>query len=458
MRNIIAIMVSLLILQTATVLSAEPDSRLPRLKVSPDQRMLVTESGRPFFWLVDTAWELFHRLNRDDADRYLENRAKLGFTVVQAVALAEIGGLTVPNPYGHTPLHDNDPTQPNEDYFRHVDWIVKRANEQGIYVGFLPTWGDKWHYEPGVKTGIFTPENAELYGRWLGERYKDAGLVWILGGDRRIENERHRKVIAAMARGLRKGDGGSHLITFHPSGSRSSSEWFHQADWLDFNLIQSGHCATMKDAVSLLKRDYAKQPPKPSIDGEPRYEDIKKCFYKPNPGGRFTAKDVREIAYRQVFFGAFGHTYGHNSIWQMYDGTNGRCSPSSTTWQQALNAPGGAQMQYVKKLLLSRPLLGRVPAPELIQNGTGAATKGNGYCYIYLPAGEKVVVNVTSVLGPKLKTWWYNPQDGTTTFIGEIVNAGQREFIPPQLSKKRDWILVLDDAGKRYPSPGTTAK
>jgi hypothetical protein len=47
----------------------------PSLKVSENRRYLVTEKGEPFFWLGDTAWELFHRLNRDEADRYLRKRA-----------------------------------------------------------------------------------------------------------------------------------------------------------------------------------------------------------------------------------------------------------------------------------------------------------------------------------------------------------------------------------------------
>ena len=52
----------------------------PRLKVSDNHHFLVTENGTPFFWLGDTAWEIFHRLTREDAERYLENRAPLAFT------------------------------------------------------------------------------------------------------------------------------------------------------------------------------------------------------------------------------------------------------------------------------------------------------------------------------------------------------------------------------------------
>ena len=94
---------------------------LPQLKVSDNHRFLVTADGKPFFWLGDTAWELFHRLNREAVEVYLRNRAESRFTVIQAVVLAELDGLKDPNPYGHTSLMSNDPTKPNEEYFKHVD-------------------------------------------------------------------------------------------------------------------------------------------------------------------------------------------------------------------------------------------------------------------------------------------------------------------------------------------------
>jgi hypothetical protein len=64
------------------------ERELPRLRASENKRFLVTTAGRPLFWLGDTAWELFHRLDREQATRYLEDRARKGFTVIQAVALA----------------------------------------------------------------------------------------------------------------------------------------------------------------------------------------------------------------------------------------------------------------------------------------------------------------------------------------------------------------------------------
>src|SRR5438874_1468575 len=107
----------------------------PRLKVSDNHRFLVKDDGSPFFYLGDTAWELFHRLNREDAELYLRNRADKGFTVIQAVVLAEEDGLHDPNAYGQTPLIDDDPAKPNEAYFQHVDWIVNKAEELGLFIG-----------------------------------------------------------------------------------------------------------------------------------------------------------------------------------------------------------------------------------------------------------------------------------------------------------------------------------
>ena len=105
------------------------------MRISSNRRFLVHDDGAPFFYLGDTAWELFHRLTLDEAELYLRDRAAKGFTVIQAVVLAELDGLHDPNPYGHTPLKGDDPTRPDEDYFRHVDWVVDKAEEIIYEVG-----------------------------------------------------------------------------------------------------------------------------------------------------------------------------------------------------------------------------------------------------------------------------------------------------------------------------------
>src|SRR4026208_402762 len=115
MRNILRFLIVTILVITFGVTCFSQTSRQStgRLKVSENKRFLVKADGKPFFWLGDTAWELFHRLNREDADRYLDDRARQGFTVLQAVALAELDGLNDPNAYGHRPLIENDPMRPD---------------------------------------------------------------------------------------------------------------------------------------------------------------------------------------------------------------------------------------------------------------------------------------------------------------------------------------------------------
>ena len=63
----------------------------------PDGHYLQFADGTPFFWLGDTGWEHFHRLTRAAAAKYLDKRRNKGFTVIQAVVLAEFEGLRKPN-------------------------------------------------------------------------------------------------------------------------------------------------------------------------------------------------------------------------------------------------------------------------------------------------------------------------------------------------------------------------
>jgi len=443
---------------------------LPRLAVSENKRFLVQADGTPFFWLGDTAWELFHRLSREDAERYLRNRAERRFTVIQAVALAELDGLHAPNAYGERPLLDNDPTRPNEAYFAHVDWIVRKANSLGLYVGLLPTWGDKWNKKWGVGPEIFTPENAEAYGRWLGTRYKDAGVIWIVGGDRPIESDAHRAIVAATARGLRAGDGGAHLITFHPNGGHGSAEWFHDADWLDVNMRQNGHTPDFTGHYDKTRVDYDRTPTKPVLDGEPIYEDHPVAF-NAKQLGHSMASDVRRPLYWNLFTGAFGHTYGHHSVWQMWTPGRDPVNAPLMPWHEAIEQPGAAQMQHGRALMESRPFLTRVPDDGvLVESRVPTAMPGTGryhftatrdtagtYAMVYAPVGRPFRVRMSVITGARVKAWWFNPRTGEATIIGTFPNSGERTFTPPDAGEMIDWVLVLDDESRGYGAPGAPA-
>lgn len=432
------------------------------LRVSGDGRHLVHADGTPFFWLGDTAWELFHRLNREEADFYLEDRRSKGFTVIQAVALAELDGLTDPNPYGHTPLIGNDPARPDESYFRHVDYIVDRAAQKGMYVGLLPTWGDKFNKRWGVGPEVFNPENARAYGQFLGRRYRDRpNIIWVLGGDRIPEADGHFAIIRAMAEGIRAGDGGRHLITYHPMGGRSSSEFFHDDPWLDLNLHQSGHGKADIPNYQRTLADRELTPAKPVLDGEPRYEDHP-INWKPEEGW-FGEFDVRQAAYWSVLAGAAGHTYGDHNIWQMWQPGRKPISSARTPWRQAVGHPGSAQMGHLRRLFTSRPFHRLTPDQELIAGDPGSdgahqraarATDG-AYAVAYTPYGRPLGIQLDRLGAPSVRAHWFDPRTGAAREIGVLPGSGTHSFDPPgQEARGNDWVLVLDRADAALPAPG----
>ena len=443
------------------------DFKNGKLKVSDNHRFLVFENGKPFFYLGDTAWELFHRLSKADAEKYLENRRQKGYTVIQAVVLAELDGLNTPNTEGEKPLLNNDPTKPNEKYFAHVDWVIKKAEEKGIFIGLLPTWGDKWNKKWGEGPEIFDPINARTYGKTIGSRYKNSpNIIWILGGDRPVDSLVHKQIISEMALGIKEGDGGNHLISFHPPGGNGSAQYFHNEKWLDFNMRQNGHSMSYTDRYYMTANDYNLAPLKPVIDTEPIYEDHPINF-NPDQNGHSTSADVRRPLYWDLFSGACGHTYGHHSVWQMWSPDREPINRPLMPWNEAIDQPGAAQMVYGRLLMESRPFLTRIPDNSIIVTdrvpssipGAGSyqfvstRDQDGTYAMVYVPIGRKFSVRMDVIKG-KVVAWWYNPRNGKAKLIGKYANTGTRSFISPEPGENTDWILVLDDESKKYTAPG----
>ncbi len=436
---------------------------MAQLRVSDNQRFLVTNDNKPFFWLGDTAWELFHRLNREDAEKYLKDRADKKFTVIQAVVLAELDGLNTPNPYNEIPLENNDPTKPREAYFRHVDFVIDKAKELGLYIALLPTWGDKVFKDTwGVGPEIFTPANAKIYGRWLANRYKNrANIIWVLGGDRNPRNENDVAIWRAMAEGITEGVGGNDkaLITFHPQPNgledAGSARWFHNDPWLDFNMFQTGHCRE-NNVWDRIQVAYKKTPVKPVLDGETLYEDHPVCFNAKDLGTS-SAYDIRKHAYLDVFAGAFGHTYGCHDIWQMYTPERTAVNGPHYPWYEAINLPGASQMQYLRMLIESRPMLERIPDQSLITDARGAndrvqATRGKDYIFVYSAQGKSFEVKLPGNI-KQYQATWFDPRNGKTRDAGKIVGVERQVFTPPTSGYGQDWVLIVDDATKNYKQP-----
>jgi hypothetical protein len=427
--------------------------------ISDNHRYLL-KNGKPFFWLGDTGWELFHRLSKDDVDAYFKKRSEQGFTIVQAVVLAELNGLDSPNANGDRPLINNDPAKPNEAYFKFVDYIVDKANDYNMNIAMLPTWGDKVFKDRwGVGPEIFNTTNARQYGKWIGDRYKNkTNIIWVLGGDRLPRNANDIDIWNAMGEGIMEVTNNKAIISFHPQPCDSgSATWFHQESWLAFNMFQNGHCRDVAN-YNKIQLAYNLTPAKPVMDAEPAYEDHPVCFNVKDLGTS-NAYDVRKYAYLDLFSGAFGHTYGCHDIWQFYSTKHEPINGPHIYWQEALNLPGANQMQYVRKLIESHLMPERIPDQTLIKEKdlTPAqriqATRGDDYAFIYSAQGLPFTVYLDKIKGEVLHAYWYDPRNGKTTDIGNIKNEGEKKFDPPSKGYGHDWVLVIDDAAKNYKLP-----
>ena len=431
-----------------------------KLVVSQDKRFLQYEDGRPFFWLGDTGWLLFTQLTREQIQQYLQDRHNKGFNVVQVMVIHE---MPEENIYGENAFINNDFTLPKttnnqstqeeieHNYWNLIDFAIDEAFKNDIYLAMVPVWGSI------VKKGLFNIQNATTYISWLANRYKNKpNVIWMNGGD--IKGTINEKVFNTVGNTLKAIDS-NHLVTYHPFGRTSSAEWFHNANWLDFNMVQSGHKDYSQDSVGadnwkLITESYLKKPAKPIIDGEPAYEGIPHGLHDTTLP-YWNADDVRRYAYWSVFSGSFGHTYGNNSIMQFYhQSSKNKAYGVKKYWQDALNDSGTNQMQYLKKLILSRDFYSRKPAQEIVVDNHQkkyehvVATKGKDYIMVYTFTGKPFTIYTNCITSNSLKEYWYNPKNGNVFYKGKIVNQSKPQTFTPPVDRQKvnDWVLVLDDA------------
>ena len=439
-----------------------------RLMISSNNRYLQFENGSPFFWLGDTGWLVPQHLDRSEVEYYFNKCRRAGYNMVQIQVMDAVPSYNI---YGQQSLPygwDFTKADPEGEYsyWDHLDYIVRKAEQNGIYIGMVAIWGSQ------VQSGNINAEQAKAYGKFLAERYKNnPNIIWIMGGD--IQGDIHPEVWNALATSIKSIDN-KHLMTFHPRGRYTSAKWWSKASWMDFHTFQSGHRkygqrmgnkeypipdSTEEDNWMYVDSTWAYKPIKPVLDDEPSYEDIPKGLHDANEA-RWQDYDVRRYAYWSVFGGSCGHTYGHNAIMQMLKpgyptgyGSDGTVK----AWYQGLEDPGYNQMQYLSDLMLSFPYFERIPDQSIIVGKNGMkydrliATRGKDYLMVYNYNSNVMKIDLRKISGKKKLLWWFNPSDGAISFIGTADNT--IITMSPQIEKTdkiNDRVLIAIDAEKNY--------
>lgn len=434
------------------------------LQVSASGRYLQHADGTPFFWLGDTGWLMPERLNREEVEFYLEQCRRAGYNVVQVQTVNAVPAM---NCYGQSSMPDGFCFDAIDrkgvyGYWDHMDYIVRTAATKGIYIGMVCIWGGL------VKQGWMNEQEAQAYGTFLARRYQDdPNIVWIIGGD--IRGDVKTEVWTALATAIKSVDR-KHLMTFHPFGRTLSATWFNEADWLDFNMFQSGHRRygqlkgdgddTMQPGMEednwrYVQAAWAAVPAKPVLDAEPSYEGIPQGLHNPDEP-RWQAADVRRYAYWSVFAGACGHTYGNNSIMQFYRPGYSPAYGADKNWVEALNDEGFRQMQWLKRLMLAFPYFDRIPDQQLMagQNGERydrlVATRGKDYLLVYNHTARPMQIDVTRIEGDEKKAWWYDVKSGKIIAIGRVKNEVTSFRYDAAYQSGADRVLIVTDARKTY--------
>lgn len=463
----------ILFLLTFSCFARYPVESLQVSKKNP--HLLVASKEKPVFLNSYTVWRLLRNASKDDVEELLSELKKNKINAISmmvldldtidigmnyygnsAFALDEEG---IPNP-SRPIVKPNDSPQPSDacDFWDHLDFVIRTANEKGMYVILHPAWGDwfsgSYDGDPN-KYIIFNENNAREYGRWIGNRYRNSkNVIWMLGGDRSAVygNLDYRNVYAAMAEGITRGVQGAQenipLISYHPrKWAQNSSDWFHHESWLSFNSIQD----IPSDQVSSLPRDFDLKPTKPTWLCEGRYE------------GAISDWGIRYQAWQTVLSGGFGHTYGSDA-W-MFPKDN---------WRQYLELPGLTQMGYLyygaREIWSDKQFLNRMPDQNLIVGDQGTtigdrdghsdritAMRGNDgtWAMVYTASGKDIHLD-TSRLKGRPNAYWFNPATGKWWVDGKETTKmkpfkkrikmgdGTRVFdAPGDPVNENDWVLIL---------------
>jgi hypothetical protein len=412
------------------------------LKVGPTRRYLVDQNNVPFLIHGDTPWSLIVELSEPDAELYLENRRQKGFNSVIVNLIEHKFSSNPPNTLAGDPpfLTPGDFSTPNEKYFAHADWVIRQAADRGIQILLAPCYlgykgMDEGWYEEVKAAG---PDKCRAYGRTIGTRYRNFdNLIWLIGGDRNPEDVTPQ--VLAMAEGIRETDS-RHLFSAHTAPESAPADVYAGESWLSVN-----NTYTYKLVHDLLFRDNNRVPVMPFFLIESTYEGEHNA----------SAVQIRRQAYWAILCGGCGQFMGNLPIWPFRQG-----------WREAMDGRGSMDMSRLRSLFLSRRWHELVPDQKhaVVTAGLGefngldylaaALTYDRSTLIAYMPAACEITVDLSKISGGRVRTWWFDPQTGKAESAGEFRTGGPRSFEPP---RDGDWALVIDDASKQLPAPGSTS-
>lgn len=387
---------------------------------------LLDETGKPFFWLADTAWNLWCKGTEDQWDEYLSVRKAQGFNTIQFVA-GWWRGSTQPIHGRPFDLKDGELVY-DEAAWQSLDLLFEKIRDHGLIASPIMLW-TLTDIDPGQ---VLSEEQCIAVAKKQFDRWNGPGVVWLLGGDGNYEapeiEERWKRIGRAVF-----GDASESVATLHPCGVSWVGDAFGSEPWYQIATIQSGHGSADKDVAFLVDGEYAKAWQRlrmPFINLEPNYEDARSYHEEKS----FTAYHVRRASYWSLLLAPpAGVTYGIGSVW-MWATTEGEIAENHSDnwagnpWDQDLYTPGAESMTILKEIFEKLPWTELRPAPELLARQPGledlrawqavAATADRSCVVVYAPKGGPIELEPESV-SADLTVHSVDPASGRWQEIGK---------------------------------------
>jgi hypothetical protein len=419
------------------------------LTLSPGKRYLEDAHGQPFLIHGDAAWSLIAELTREDVDRYLEDRHARGFNTLLVSMIEHRYAKNAPaNAYGQAPfLTPGDFATPNEHYFAHADWVLRRAEERGFLVLLAPAYtgaagGNEGWYQEMVKNG---PAKLRQYGQYLGKRYaKFTNLLWVHAGD---YNPPQKEQVEAIAEGIQEFEPKA-LNTAHCAPETAAIDFWGHESWLQVSSVY-----TYKPVYLAALDHLERHKTTPFFLIESLYE---------NEHGS-TEQLLRTQAYQAMLSGAMGQVFGNNPIWH-FDGPGLFRAPSS--WREQLGSQGAISMTHLRALFETMPWWTLEPDTDnrLVQAGqqsgdsraVAARLADRSVAVVYLPTIRNLTLELRELSGPDVSMQWYDPANG------QYIDVAAADFLSQEMrtvtirprannsSGFGDWVLILKAKQARY--------
>lgn len=439
--------------QTGTVTVIENPSELDlyqkgMVQVSKGSYHLIHSDGTPFFWTACTAWNGALKSAPEEWERYLTQRKKNQYNVVQVVTTQWRGCER--NAEGQRAFSGSGRISINPDFFQRIDDRIDAINAHGLVASPVLLWALPFGDGRELSPGYYLPkQEAVLLAKYIKARLQGNHVIWTLGGDGRYTDdfEQRWKYIGRQV----FDEYTQAPVTLHPHGRSWIGELYEDEAWLDIIAYQSSH-SNAKGTVDWITQGpmaekWDQIPAKPLINMEPNYEEIH---------FRITAEDVRNASYWSLFATPIsGISYGANGIWpwiqtagELVENHNNPDGRGPSTWFESIEFPGSKQIGMLSAFIQEYDWWTLKPAQELLSTQPGIEAFNQFISVVSDDRKTLIMVytptnNDFSIRLPRndYRARWFDPIKGT--YRNALIERKEHlvKFSPPEA---QDWILVLE--------------